>query len=94
MRVLIVLIAVAILLAFVGWISFRNDEGESGVILNKEAIEQDTRDMLETGDDLIDRARDATSDVSSEDDEVVDEMNTVDEAPDVSIEGEDTRPVR
>lgn len=82
MRGLLVIIAVVILLAFVGWITFGNDDGEATITLEKERIRQDTQEMLDTGADLIDRAQDRADSATDPDAPVADEV-PVTAAPEV-----------
>jgi hypothetical protein len=68
MRVLIVLIAVVLLLAFVGRISFSSGPGRSSINFEKEEIREDTQEMLEAGDQVIDRVRGSVGDSDAVDD--------------------------
>jgi hypothetical protein len=68
MRVLIVLVALAILLALIGWITVNNEPNRSSINIEKEEIQEDTREMLEAGNDLIDRARGSVDDSTTEGD--------------------------
>jgi hypothetical protein len=68
MRGLIVLAAVVLLFVVVGWVTFSDSPGESSINLNKEAIRQDTAEIISQGNELID--------------EVQDTLETPDESPD------------
>ena len=69
MRVLIILIAVVVLLAFVGWISFSRGPDRSSINVESQEIKEDTQEMLEAGNRAIDRARESIdgSDVDEDD---------------------------
>jgi hypothetical protein len=57
MRGLIFLVAVIILLALVGWISFSSDPNRSSINLETQEIKQDTQRAVETGKELLDDAK-------------------------------------
>jgi hypothetical protein len=59
MRALLILIVVVLLLALVGWIKFSNTPHESTITIDKEAVKQDTDQMVERGNELIDETRQA-----------------------------------
>ena len=57
MRGLILLLAVVLLLALVGWISFSAGPDRASINLEKQEIKQDTREILDAGEQAIDQAR-------------------------------------
>ena len=61
MRVVLLLIALLVLFALVGWITFSNDAGRSSVNLETEEIRQDTGEMMNKGAELL---RDAEQEVA------------------------------
>ena len=58
MRALIFLAIVVILLALVGWITFGKDGGRASINLETETIRGDTGEMMKSGSELLDDARD------------------------------------
>jgi hypothetical protein len=63
MRVLIIVVAVLVLFALVGWITFGNDPGRSSINLETEEIREDTAEMMNQGSQLL---NDAEAEVSPE----------------------------
>jgi hypothetical protein len=59
MRALIFLIAVVLLLALAGWISFSKSPGRSSINLETQQIKQDTDRALQSGSNLLNEAGDA-----------------------------------
>ena len=59
MRALIFLVAIVLLLALAGWISFSNTPGRSSINIETQKIEQDTDRALESGSNLLRKAGDA-----------------------------------
>jgi hypothetical protein len=59
MRALIFLVAIVLLLAFAGWISFSAAPGRSSINLETQQIEQDTDRALQSGATLLKKARDS-----------------------------------
>jgi hypothetical protein len=59
MRALIFLVAIVLLLALAGWISFSNSSGRSSINIETQKIEQDTDRAMETGSNLLRKAGDA-----------------------------------
>lgn len=57
-RGLIFLAIVVILLALVGWITFGKDDGRASINLETETIREDTGEMMKSGSELLDDARD------------------------------------
>ena len=53
MRVLIILAAIVILFALVGWITFGNDADRPSINLETEEIRQDTSEMMNKGSELL-----------------------------------------
>ena len=56
MRVLIILAAILVLFALVGWITFGNDAGRSSINLETEEIRKDTSEMMNKGSELLEDA--------------------------------------
>ena len=56
MRTLIVLAAVVLLLALLGWVTFSRDPGRSSINLETDEIKQDTQGVMESGAKLLDDA--------------------------------------
>ena len=59
MRALIFLIAIVLLLALAGWVSFSKSPGRSSINIETQKIEQDTDRAMETGSNLLRKAGDA-----------------------------------
>ena len=59
MRALILIAAIILLMALVGWVTFGTAPGRSSINLETEQIRHDTRQALETGADAIHKAEDA-----------------------------------
>jgi hypothetical protein len=58
MRALILLLAVVLLLALFGWISFSRAPGHSSVNIETERIRADTNKAVQSGADLLHQASD------------------------------------
>lgn len=56
MRVLVILAAILVLFALVGWITFGNDAGRSSINLETEEIRKDTGEMMNKGSELLKNA--------------------------------------
>jgi hypothetical protein len=61
MRVLIFLLALLVLLALVGWITFTYGPGRASVNLETEEIRQDTGEALQRGSELLQEAEEEVS---------------------------------
>ena len=59
MRALILIAAIILLMALVGWITFGTAPGRSSINLETEQIRHDTRQALESGADALHKAEDA-----------------------------------
>ena len=59
MRALIFVVAIVLILALVGWISFSSTPGQSSINLETQKIQQDTDRALESGSELLRKAGDA-----------------------------------
>jgi hypothetical protein len=59
MRALIFLVAIVLILALVGWISFSKSAGRTSINLETQQIKQDTDRALESGSTLLRKAGDA-----------------------------------
>ena len=71
MRVLILLAAVVMLLAIIGWITFSSGAGRASINVETERVRQDTQKVLESGSEVLQDAGEAvdaknTSDKSRE----------------------------
>jgi hypothetical protein len=60
MRALILLAAVLLILALVGWLTFSRDDGRTSINLETQEIRQDTKELLESGSQALQRAGEAT----------------------------------
>jgi hypothetical protein len=58
-RALLLIAAIILLMALVGWITFGTGPGRSSINLETERIRQDTREALETGADAIHNAEES-----------------------------------
>jgi hypothetical protein len=58
MRAVLVLLAVVLLLAVAGWISFSQAPGRSSINLETEKIRSDTGEAMESGADILHKAGD------------------------------------
>lgn len=56
MRLLLIIVVVALLLSFAGWLAFDFSGNRASVEVRTDKIEQDTDEILETSKDLIHRA--------------------------------------
>jgi hypothetical protein len=61
MRALILIAAIVLVLALVGWVTFSRDDGRTSINLETQEIRQDTKQMLETGSEALHRAGDAAA---------------------------------
>ncbi len=59
MRALIFIVAIVLILALVGWISFSKTPGQSSINIETQKIQQDTDRALESGSNLLREASDA-----------------------------------
>ncbi|MGE3240007.1 MAG: hypothetical protein AB7G28_13470 [Pirellulales bacterium] len=59
MRALIFVVAIVLLLALAGWITFSSSPGRSSIHLETQKIEQDTDRALESGSTLLKKAGDS-----------------------------------
>jgi hypothetical protein len=64
MRVLIILAAILVLLALVGWITFGNDSERSSINLETEEIRKDAGEMMNKGSELLKEAEDEVAPAS------------------------------
>ena len=62
MRAFILLAAIVLILALIGWITFGVGPGRSSINLETEKIRQDTQEVLESGADAMRQAEDAVAD--------------------------------
>jgi hypothetical protein len=58
MRAILILLAIALLLALAGWISFSKGPDRSSINVETEQIRTDTNKALESGADLLHKAGD------------------------------------
>ncbi len=58
MRVLIILVAIIVVFALVGWISFNREPGRATVNIETEEIQEDTKDAMKAGANLLHKAGD------------------------------------
>jgi hypothetical protein len=58
MRAVIVLLALVVICALVGWISFSNGPDRSSININTNEIRQDTKQVVQSGADLLHKAGD------------------------------------
>lgn len=96
MRALVVALAITLLLALVGWITFSWSGDRASVNVETDKIERDTSEMLERGKEAIDKARSEFDEDSPEpvDDEVDDSLNPPSSQPlDESSDSELVEPV-
>jgi hypothetical protein len=56
MRVVLIVIALVVLFALIGWISFSNDTGRSSINLETDEIREDTGEMMHKGSELLKEA--------------------------------------
>jgi hypothetical protein len=59
MRAIIFIVAIVLILALVGWISFSRAPGQSSINLETQKIQQDTDRAVEGGSNLLREASDA-----------------------------------
>jgi hypothetical protein len=78
MRVLILLAALVLILALVGWLTFSRDDGRTSVNLETQEIRQDTKELLESGSQALQRDGEAAdpSSGSAEPRQDVDQSST------------------
>jgi hypothetical protein len=67
MRALIFLVAIVLLLALAGWVTFTKEAGRSSINIETEQIEQDTDRALESGSNLLRKAGDAVDQANEPD---------------------------
>jgi hypothetical protein len=58
MRAVIVILALVVLCALVGWISFSNDPDRKSINLETDEIRQDTKEVMRSGAELLHKAGD------------------------------------
>jgi len=58
MRALILLVAIVLVLALVGWISFSKGPDRASVNIESERIRQDTKQVMESGAQVLHKAGD------------------------------------
>ena len=58
MRALILLAAIVLVLALVGWISFSKEPDRASVNIESDRIRQDTKQVMESGAQMLHRAGD------------------------------------
>ena len=56
MRVLLIVIALVVLFALIGWITFSDDEGRSSINLETDEIREDTGEVMHRGSELLKEA--------------------------------------
>lgn len=56
MRALILLIAIIVLFALVGWISFSSETGQSSINIETNEIREDTGEVMRQGSELLQNA--------------------------------------
>src|SRR5262245_16766162 len=59
MRALLVVVIAVLVLALVGWIKFHNSPDQSSIVIDKNAIKQDTEGAVERGNEFLNSARHA-----------------------------------
>ena len=70
MRVLIIVVALLVLFALVGWITFGNDSGRPSINLETEEIRKDTGEVMNKGSELLKDAEEEVTPSSSENEPV------------------------
>ena len=58
MRALILLAAIVLILALVGWITFSKGPGRSSINIESDRIRQDTKEVMESGAKMLHKAGD------------------------------------
>ena len=58
MRAVIVILALVVLCALVGWISFGNDPGRKSINLETDEIREDTKEVMRSGAELLHKVGD------------------------------------
>jgi hypothetical protein len=61
MRALILIVALVLVLALVGWVTFSRDDGRTSINLETQEIRQDTQDILDRGSEALKQAGDAAA---------------------------------
>jgi hypothetical protein len=61
MRAFIILVALVVILALVGWVTFSEDSGRSSINLETDEIRQDTGEALNKGSELLKEAEEEVS---------------------------------
>jgi hypothetical protein len=56
MRVLLLLVALVVLFALVGWVTFSSDSGRSSINIETDEIRQDTGEVMHKGSELLEQA--------------------------------------
>jgi hypothetical protein len=56
MRALILLVAIVVVLALLGWVTFNRGDGRASINLETQEIREDTRQVLQSGSEALDRA--------------------------------------
>jgi hypothetical protein len=64
-RTLVGFAVVILLLALVGWITFSSGSDRSSINLETEVIKEDTREIIESGADLLEATKPATEESES-----------------------------
>jgi len=67
MRALILLAAIVLILALVGWLTFNRDDGRASINLETQEIRQDTKELLESGSQALERAASDTAEADRAD---------------------------
>jgi hypothetical protein len=69
MRGVLFLVAIVIVLALIGWISFGRDDNRASINLETQEIREDTQKALDSGAALIERAGDKIDSAVSKSDD-------------------------
>jgi hypothetical protein len=78
MKAILILIVIGLILALIGWISFRKDDNGATMRIETDRIERDTGEAVDRGRELIEDAR---REIREERDERVREDAGIDDEP-------------
>lgn len=56
MRAFIILLALVVVFALIGWITFSNDSGQTSINIETNEIREDTGELMHKGSDLLNQA--------------------------------------